>query len=93
MTCQNCKQREATTTATRYQLWGWRDGRGLDQTPVHVCGACNVLPLTMTGQGFIADLDPDMAPIECDYCGELWCRGRCDPEPLVRVEPFGWEIP
>jgi hypothetical protein len=44
-------------------------------------------------EGFIADLDPDMAPIECSYCGELWCRGRCDPEPLVRVDPNGWEIP
>jgi hypothetical protein len=27
-------------------------------------------------EGFIADLDPDMAP-----------------EPLVRVDPNGWEIP
>jgi hypothetical protein len=44
-------------------------------------------------EGFIADLDPDMEPLECSYCGRLWCRGRCDPEPLVRVDPNGWEIP
>jgi hypothetical protein len=44
-------------------------------------------------EGFIADLDPDMAPLECSYCGRLWCRGRCDPEPLVRVDPNGWEVP
>jgi hypothetical protein len=41
----------------------------------------------------MADADPDMEPLECSYCGRLWCRGRCDPEPLVRVDPNGWEIP
>jgi hypothetical protein len=44
-------------------------------------------------EGFIADLDPDMAPLECDYCGRLWCRGRCDPEPEYRLDFHGTELP
>jgi hypothetical protein len=39
------------------------------------------------------DIDPDSTPLEWDYCGELWCRGRCDPEPEYRMDFHGTELP